>query len=95
MTAAQAASMILATRLQVPPGSPWWMSLGADVILFLHIAGGALALASGAIALFARKGGRVHTAAGLTFCALPLCLPSDAGRGRIDRYVSGSTPSHA
>lgn len=68
MTAAQAASMILATRLQVPPGSPWWMSLGADVILFLHIAGGALALASGAIALFARKGGRVHTAAGLTFC---------------------------
>ena len=60
--------MILSTRLQVPDGSPWWMFAGADVILFLHIAGGAIALVSGGIALFARKGGRTHTVAGLVFC---------------------------
>ena len=60
--------MILSTRLHVPAGSPWWMSTGADAILFLHIAGGAVALASGAIALVARKGGRTHTVAGLAFC---------------------------
>ena len=60
--------MILSTRLHVPPGSPWWISAGADVILFLHIAGGAIAIVSGAVALFTRKGGRAHTIAGLTFC---------------------------
>ena len=60
--------MILCTRLQVPAGSPWWLSTGADLILFLHIAGGVIALGSGAIALFAKKGGRTHVIAGLTFC---------------------------
>lgn len=60
--------MILATRLQVPVGSPWWLSAAADLILFLHIAGGALAIGSGAVALVAKKGGRTHVIAGLTFC---------------------------
>ena len=60
--------MILGTRIEVPAGSPWWMFAGADVLLFLHIAGGAVALVSGAVALFARKGGRTHTFAGLAFC---------------------------
>ena len=60
--------MILSTRLQVPAGSPWWLFAGADAILFLHIAGGAIALVSGAVALFAPKGGRAHTIGGLTFC---------------------------
>ena len=60
--------MIFSTRLHVPPGSPWWISAGADLILFLHIAGGAIAIVSGAVALFTRKGGRAHTIAGLTFC---------------------------
>jgi hypothetical protein len=44
------------------------MFAGANAILFLHIAGGAVALVSGAIALFARKGSRTHRAAGLAFC---------------------------
>jgi uncharacterized membrane protein len=61
-------NMILATRLHVPDGSPWWMFAGANLILFLHIAGGAVALIAGAVALFAKKGGRTHTLAGLTFC---------------------------
>lgn len=53
--------------LQVPAGSPWWMTFAADALLFLHIAGGAVGLLAGAAALVARKGGRVHTIAGLTF----------------------------
>jgi hypothetical protein len=60
--------MTIATVLQVPAGSPWWLFAAADVILFLHIAGGAVALVSGGVALFTRKGGRAHTIAGLTFC---------------------------
>jgi hypothetical protein len=53
--------------LQVPAGSPWWLSLAADLILFLHIAGGFVGLLSGAAAVLARKGGRTHQLAGLTF----------------------------
>jgi uncharacterized membrane protein len=55
------------TILHVPPESPFWVSAGADTILFLHIAGGSLALASGALALLSRKGERVHRVAGTVF----------------------------
>lgn len=51
--------------LQVPAGSPWWLELAADALLFLHIAGGAVGLLSGAAALIARKGGRAHRIAGV------------------------------
>jgi uncharacterized membrane protein len=44
------------------------MFAAADLILFLHIAGGTVALLAGGVALFARKGGRTHTVAGLVFC---------------------------
>jgi hypothetical protein len=54
--------------LQVPAGSPWWVSVAADALLFFHIAGGAVGLVSGAAALIARKGGRAHRIAGLVFC---------------------------
>lgn len=53
--------------LQAPPGSPWWLTLAADALLFAHIAGGVLGLLSGAAALVARKGSRAHGVAGLTF----------------------------
>lgn len=53
--------------LQAPPGSPWWLTFGADALLFLHIAGGAVGLLSGAAALIARKGSKAHSIAGLTF----------------------------
>ena len=94
--------MILSTRLLVPAGSPWWISAGAEVILFLHIGGGALALASGAVALFARKGGRTHTIAGLTFCVsmaimasigaaaspfLPIAEPANVLAGILTLYL--------
>jgi hypothetical protein len=53
--------------LQVPDGSPWWLKLAADTLLFLHIAGGAVGLLSGAAAVILRKGGRAHRIAGLVF----------------------------
>ena len=48
------------TILHVPPESPVWISAGADTILFLHIAGGSLAIASSAVALLSQKGERVY-----------------------------------
>jgi uncharacterized membrane protein len=57
------------TILHVPPESPFWVSAGADTILFLHIAGGSLAIVSGAVALLSRKGERVHRVAGTVFFA--------------------------
>lgn len=54
--------------LQVPPGSPWWMHAAAATLLFLHIAGGAVAIVSGFVALVTRKGGQTHRVAGLVFC---------------------------
>ena len=55
------------TILHVPPESPFWISAGAETILFLHIAGGSLAIASGTVALLSRKGDRVHRVAGTMF----------------------------
>lgn len=54
-------------RLEVAAGSPWWLQAGAALILFLHIAGGTLALLSGAAALAFRKGSRPHRLAGHLF----------------------------
>jgi hypothetical protein len=53
--------------LQVGDGSPWWLHAGAALILLLHIAGGSLALLSGAAALAFRKGSRRHRLAGHLF----------------------------
>lgn len=53
--------------LQVPAGSPWWVHLAADALLFLHITGGAVGLLSGGAALMTRKGGRAHRIAGMVF----------------------------
>ena len=40
-----------------------------NVIAWIHISGGLLALVTGAIALAMRKGGRIHLSAGMWFCA--------------------------
>ena len=40
-----------------------------NIFLVLHIAGGGIALLSGPVAITARKGGRLHRRAGLTFAA--------------------------
>ncbi|AAK22621.1 hypothetical protein [Caulobacter vibrioides] len=65
--AALAPSIALAENLQARPGDPAWMHLGANVLLWAHIAGGAIGMVTGVIALAARKGQRVHRAAGSVF----------------------------
>ncbi len=54
-------------RLLVPAGSPWWLFATADLILFLHIAGGSVAIVSGAVALLAPKGETLHRWSGAIF----------------------------
>jgi len=49
--------------------SPSWIHGLTGVAFALHIAGGAVGLVSGSIALFAAKGGRLHRAAGKVFVA--------------------------
>ena len=60
-------SIALADNLQAGPGDPAWMHLGANALLWAHIAGGAVGLVTGVVALASRKGKRVHRAAGSVF----------------------------
>ena len=60
-------SIALADTLQARPGDPAWMHLGADALLWAHIAGGAIGMVTGVVALASRKGQRVHRAAGSVF----------------------------
>ena len=53
--------------LHVPAGSPWWLFAAANLILFLHIAGGSVGIISGFVALLSRKGARLHRIAGRVF----------------------------
>ena len=55
------------TVLHAPPGSPPWLETAATTLLVLHIGGGAIGILSGAVALFSRKGGALHRAAGKVF----------------------------
>jgi uncharacterized membrane protein len=61
-----------AARLQVDPDAPLWARVGADVVLWLHIGGGAAGIATGAVALASRKGGRIHRSAGKMFFGVML-----------------------
>lgn len=58
-----------AARLQVSGDASTWAQLGADALLYLHIGGGTLGLVFGAIAIFAKKGARVHRFVGRVFFA--------------------------
>lgn len=60
--------------LQVPPDAPLLVKIGADAILLSHIGGAAAGIVSGFIAIFARKGGRVHRAAGNIFFVAMLMM---------------------
>src|SRR5262245_28141961 len=55
------------TTLQAPPGSPLWMTVGADLLLLAHITGGGTALVAGAVALVAPKGEPLHRMSGTVF----------------------------
>lgn len=70
----------LATRLQVSPEAPLAAHLGAALLLILHIGGGAVGLTAGTVAVIARKGSRVHRAAGkVFFIAMLVCYVVAAG----------------
>lgn len=56
-----------AANLAAGPDDPLWMHLGAWLLLYGHIAGGAVGLVSGTAAILSPKGGRVHRAAGKVF----------------------------
>jgi uncharacterized membrane protein len=53
--------------LRVPADSPWWVAAAANLILFLHIAGGSVGIVSGFVTLLSRKGERLHRVAGTVF----------------------------
>ena len=44
-----------------------WKHVGAGILLYAHIIGGALGLVSGTVAVLSRKGARLHRAAGSVF----------------------------
>jgi hypothetical protein len=62
--------------LQVAAESPWLVRAGAATILYLHIAGGSVAIVSGTMALAFRKGGRAHVLAGNVFFVSMLVMAS-------------------
>ncbi|MEQ1618985.1 MAG: hypothetical protein ABL883_11665 [Terricaulis sp.] len=73
------ASPAWADRLEVEATAPWWMRLGADMLLYLHIGGGAVGLVSGATALLARKGAKLHRFAGRAFFISMLIMSGIGG----------------
>lgn len=60
--------------LEVTAGSSWWLFAAANLILFLHVAGGTVGIISGAVALLSRKGGRLHRIAGTAFLVSMLLM---------------------
>jgi uncharacterized membrane protein len=61
----------------IPAQSPWLHDL-TMLAFVLHIGAGTLALVSGSVAAFARKGGRLHRAAGNVFFASMLVMATFA-----------------
>lgn len=55
------------TTLMPDAGAPLLLHIGANALLFAHIAGGSVAIAAGYVAVTAKKGRRLHQLAGTTF----------------------------
>jgi uncharacterized membrane protein len=69
-----------ATVLQAPADAPVWAHIGAAALLSMHIIGGGAGIATGAIAIATRKGGKVHRAVGrVFFCVMLICYTVAAG----------------
>ena len=62
--------------LHLGPDAPAWLIAVTWPVLMVHIAGGMTALASGFTAILARKGSRLHRAAGNLFFASMLAMLS-------------------
>lgn len=61
-------------NLQAAPDAPFILRAAADTILFLHIAGGTVGMVSGATAMLAKKGRRLHRTAGTVFTVAMLVM---------------------
>lgn len=61
-------------NLQAAADAPWILRAGADALLFAHIAGGAVGMASGAVAILVKKGRRLHRVAGTVFTIAMLVM---------------------
>ncbi|MEQ8301351.1 MAG: hypothetical protein RH945_12490 [Hyphomonas sp.] len=59
----------VADTLEIASSEPRWKHVGALVLLYAHIGGGAIGLASGLVASFSKKGARIHRASGKVFFA--------------------------
>ena len=68
------------SHLQLASDAPILLRAAAGTALYAHIGGGVLGLASGAVALAARKGGPLHRGAGNVFFAAMLTM---AGIGAV------------
>jgi len=53
--------------LQFGPEAPWILHALAAAALVLHIGGGTMGMMAGGVAMFARKGGRLHRVSGTVF----------------------------
>ena len=56
-----------ANRLEVDPDVSWVLHIGSLALLYAHIGGGILGLASGGLASLSKKGSTLHRAAGKVF----------------------------
>jgi hypothetical protein len=69
-----------AGKLIVDPDASVLFHLGAAILLYAHVGGGAIGLAAGATASLSRKGAKVHRAAGkIFFIAMFICYLIGAG----------------
>jgi len=66
--------------LQLSPDAPLLAHMAAKAALALHIGGGTMGMASGTVAILARRGGRLHRVAGTVFVISMLAM---AGVGAI------------
>lgn len=66
-------------NLEFGPDAPFILRAIATTALVAHISGGTLGMVSGAVAMFAPKGGRAHRLAGTVFFVAMLTMASIAG----------------
>jgi hypothetical protein len=85
-------SIALADTLQAGPDDPAWMHLGANTLLWAHIAGGAIGMVTGVVALASRKGQSVHRATGSVFF-LAMFLAYAIGAGVAPFLEAGQRPN--
>ena len=64
--------------LEFGPEAPLILRILASTALVLHIGGGSVAMVAGGVAMFARKGGRLHRQAGTVFFVAMMTMASIA-----------------